>query len=315
MIRAKYDDFAVIVPGWAKSAGTVISMAADEILMGDMSALGPIDAQLAWQGKQFSAEALIKGVEKIKDEVASTGVLNQAYIPILQGISPGELQSAENAQEFAKKLVERWLAQYKFKDWTKHSSTGQPVTSSEKKTRAAEIAHALRDHSEWLTHGRSLKIRDFEAMKLKITDYSKDKDLNDAVTRYYTLLQMTFASNMYKIYETADSQVVKFHITPGQAAPPPDLRNAGTAREANRILRRSPSGEPFWQRESYDRVVRNEAEALRVARYIENSPVAAGLAGQPSEYQWSSAGFDELIETLRRGFQARRERSRNRATD
>src|ERR1035441_7499076 len=42
LIRNKYQGFAVIVPGWAKSAGTIFAMAADEILMGPASALGPI---------------------------------------------------------------------------------------------------------------------------------------------------------------------------------------------------------------------------------------------------------------------------------
>ena len=51
-LRGKYSDIGVIVPGWAKSAGTIIAMSADEILMGPGSALGPIDAQMAWQGKR-----------------------------------------------------------------------------------------------------------------------------------------------------------------------------------------------------------------------------------------------------------------------
>jgi len=34
-------------------------------------------------------------MEKIKAEVEGSGNLNKAYIPILQGISPGELQSAD----------------------------------------------------------------------------------------------------------------------------------------------------------------------------------------------------------------------------
>ena len=88
LLRKKYNDIAVIIPGWAKSAGTIIAMAADEILMGSTSALGPIDAQLSWQGKRFSADALLEGMNKIKDEVAETGILNKAYIPILQGM-PG----------------------------------------------------------------------------------------------------------------------------------------------------------------------------------------------------------------------------------
>src|SRR5580658_5745100 len=96
-MRGKYEDVAVIVPGYAKSAGTIMAMAADEILLGPFSGLGPIDAQIFYQGKQFSADALLEGMEKIKKEVSDTGTLNRAYIPILQGISPGELQNAENA--------------------------------------------------------------------------------------------------------------------------------------------------------------------------------------------------------------------------
>jgi ClpP class serine protease len=119
-MRGQFEDIAVIVPGYAKSAGTIMAMAADEILMGPYSGLGPIDAQIFYQGKR-SADALLEGMEKIKKEVSDTGTLNRAYIPILQGISPGELQNAENALSFAKILVTQWLAQYKFRTWTKHS--------------------------------------------------------------------------------------------------------------------------------------------------------------------------------------------------
>ena len=83
-------------------------MAADEILMGTTSALGPIDVQLTWQGKRFSADAFLEGMNKIKKEVTETGILNKAYIPILQGISPGEIQSAVNALDFSKRLVTDW---------------------------------------------------------------------------------------------------------------------------------------------------------------------------------------------------------------
>jgi len=50
LVRARYDSVGVIVPGWAKSAATILAMAGDEILMSPASALGPIDAQLSWQG-------------------------------------------------------------------------------------------------------------------------------------------------------------------------------------------------------------------------------------------------------------------------
>jgi putative transposase len=60
-----------------------------------------------------------------------------------------------------------------------------------------------------------------------------------------------------------------------------------TAREANRILGRT--GEPFWQHESYDHLVRNTQEMERIVAYIHNNPVWAGLARAPEEYRWSSA--------------------------
>ncbi|MBI1817762.1 MAG: ATP-dependent Clp protease proteolytic subunit [Deltaproteobacteria bacterium] len=219
LLRGKYESIAVIVPGWAKSAGTIMVMAGDEILMEPASALGPIDAQISWQGKVFSADALLEGLEKIKEEVATTGVLNKAYIPILQGLSPGELQSAENALKFARQLVTDWLAQFKFKNWATHSSTGHPVTDDEKKTRAEEVAKQLCDHRHWLTHGRSVKLTDLRQMRLQISDYSEQPDLADAVRKYHTLLQMTFATTtIYKVFETPGSQIIRLL---GPTAPPP----------------------------------------------------------------------------------------------
>ena len=61
-----------------------------------------------------------------------------------------------------------------------------------------------------------------------------------------------------------------------------------TAREGNRML--GLTGQPFWQDESYDRLVRDRAEFQRIVRYIETNPVKAGLAANPEDFPWSSAG-------------------------
>jgi type I restriction enzyme R subunit/putative DNA methylase len=60
-----------------------------------------------------------------------------------------------------------------------------------------------------------------------------------------------------------------------------------TARQANRILGRT--GEAFWQAESYDHWVRDESEWRKIANYIEDNPVKAGLVVRAEDYQWSSA--------------------------
>ncbi|HLQ38795.1 MAG TPA: Clp protease ClpP, partial [Planctomycetota bacterium] len=217
-LRDRFEDIAVIVPGWAKSAGTIMAMAADDILMGPMSALGPIDAQITWQGRVFSAHAFLEGLRKIKEEVDQTKTLNMAYYPILQAISPGDIEHAQNALDFAKVLVMDWLSTFKFKNWTLRETSGTSVTEADKRNRAESIATELCNQSRWKTHGRSIRLSDLHGLKLRITDYSKDADLNDAVQRYYTLLQMTFETGVYKVFETQKSQIIRF-VQP--AAPPP----------------------------------------------------------------------------------------------
>jgi REP element-mobilizing transposase RayT len=60
-----------------------------------------------------------------------------------------------------------------------------------------------------------------------------------------------------------------------------------TGHDAIRMLRLRCS--PFWQSESYDRLIRNDEEFFRVRRYIEWNPVKAGLVSLPEEFPWSSA--------------------------
>ena len=223
LIRRRYEKVGMIIPGYAKSAGTIFAMAGDEILMGEGSSLGPIDGQLLMgNGKSYSADAFLEGLEKIKREVESAGKLNPAYIPILQNISPGEIQKCENVQSFSKRLVTDWLVKYKFKYWDTHSSNGLPVTDEDRHARAEEIAATLGSQSEWLTHARSIKLADLEKLRIKITDYNKYTKLNEAITRYYILLRMSFESTpIYKIFETTNSQIYRY-VTPVQLTPTPE---------------------------------------------------------------------------------------------
>jgi ClpP class serine protease len=59
LVRTRFERVGIIVPGSAYSAGTIFTMAADEILMCPASSLGPIDAQIMSNGKRFSADAFL----------------------------------------------------------------------------------------------------------------------------------------------------------------------------------------------------------------------------------------------------------------
>src|SRR5258706_485537 len=70
-----------------------------------------------------------------------------------------------------------------------------------------------------------------------------------------------------------------------------------SAREANRVLGRT--GEPFWQKESYDHWVRNPSEFQKTRMYIEANPVKAGLWRSPQDYPWSCACVETSLDAAR----------------
>lgn len=51
-LRNHYNHVRVVVPSYCKSAGTLITIAADEIAIGDLGELGPLDVQV-WKGSEI----------------------------------------------------------------------------------------------------------------------------------------------------------------------------------------------------------------------------------------------------------------------
>jgi REP element-mobilizing transposase RayT len=66
-----------------------------------------------------------------------------------------------------------------------------------------------------------------------------------------------------------------------------------TAARANAML--GLTGRPFWQDESYQRVVRYEGEFEEIWNYIEEDPVRAGMVRDATQYRWSSAAAHAII--------------------
>jgi len=57
-----------------------------------------------------------------------------------------------------------------------------------------------------------------------------------------------------------------------------------TARQANIILGRQGA---FWQGESYDHVIRDNTEFLRIIHYVVENPVQAGLVSKWEDWPWT----------------------------
>jgi len=59
-----------------------------------------------------------------------------------------------------------------------------------------------------------------------------------------------------------------------------------TSTEINRLLNRT--GKSFWQKESYDHLVRDHDDMARCCEYTTMNPVNARLCGRPEDWRWSS---------------------------
>jgi len=62
-----------------------------------------------------------------------------------------------------------------------------------------------------------------------------------------------------------------------------------TAREANKILQKHGA---FWQDESYDHFIRDDAEFERIVKYVLYNPVKANLVTEQADWKWAYCKYD-----------------------
>ncbi len=188
IIRYYYDEVYFIVPDRAMSAGTILCMSGDKIYMDYSSSLGPIDPQV-FNGKDWVPA--LGYLDEVEDMIkkSAEGTLTEAEFLILSGQDLALLNQFKQAKELSITLLKTWLVEYKFKDWTIHETDpkrkNKPVTDKEKVARAKKIAEDLSNNKIWHSHGRKIGIKTLrDILKLKIEDYSSNKELRDKIRNY-----------------------------------------------------------------------------------------------------------------------------------
>lgn len=230
LLHDKFDEVHFLIAGEAKSAGTILALSGDEILMTETGALGPIDAQVNIGRSQCSAHGYMAWVEEKRREAQKNKRLNPFDATMVAQISPGELNQVNNALQYAINLVKSWLPKYKFKNWTHTETNKTPVTQAMKEERAHKIAEQLTDQSRWNSHGRSLKIKDLQELQLKIIPVDEDRKMADIVYRIKAINRLLFgAMGVYKIFVTENHRIQR-NKTPkgvgGVIPKPVNLKNA-----------------------------------------------------------------------------------------
>lgn len=160
MLRAavgKQGRFRVIVPDFAKSAGTLISLAADKILMSDSSELGPIDPQFP----KKDSDGTVRW-HSVLNYLAAYEITRQQILldpndavanAMLARFDPTMLQQFEAVKRRA-----RTLAEHHLRRWMFHNKT----------VAYTKIANALMDIERWPAHGQMIGYEDAREMELEI---------------------------------------------------------------------------------------------------------------------------------------------------
>jgi hypothetical protein len=195
IMRRHYKHVSFVVPNYAYSAGTVLALSGDDILMDYYSILGPIDPQvpddaggtlLPGAGYLAKFQELVVEINeaRAKDPKAKEAELQY----LIKRFEPAKLFHIEQAIEHGQALIEEWLPKYKFKSWTQ-TTTGKKVTPAMRKERAKEVAKVLGDASKWHSHGRGISMQELQAedIKLQIQDFGKDHQLSMQIRNYHGL--------------------------------------------------------------------------------------------------------------------------------
>lgn len=188
IIRHFYKEVVFIIPDVAMSAGTVFAMSGDAIMMDFASCLGPIDPQVEKDGKLVPALSYIEQYQRLVDK-AQKKTITEAEFLVMKDFDLAELHLYEMARDLSVSLLEKWLATYKFKDWTETETRKLPVGPAERQARAKEIGTALMDNKRWYSHGRGISMKVLhDELNLRIDDFGADDKLSRLIHRYFSLV-------------------------------------------------------------------------------------------------------------------------------
>lgn len=209
-LRQRFTHIRVIVPQLAMSAATMISCAANEIVLGKHSFLGPTDPQLLLQTslgiRAVPAQAVLDQFDRATRECADPAKLS-AWLPMLGQYGPDLLVQCELALAMSKELVKTWLESYMF----------EGLDDCEE--RAQSVSDWLAGHDNFKSHSRHIPRDEAEKRRLVVYRLETDEVFQDLALSVFHATTHTFSGTpAVKIVESHTGRAfVKQHIV--QAMP------------------------------------------------------------------------------------------------
>lgn len=211
-LRSKFTHIRAIIPYGAMSAATMLACAADEIIMGKHSFIGPIDPQVIVYTRlgrrAIPAQAIIEQFERAKKECKEDPKNLGVWLPIIEQYGPALIVECEHAIDLSKNLVLEWLTKYMFKN-----------DNSEEIVK--KVAETLANHSLFKSHRRHIDREQAKEIGLKITDLEDDNRLQDLVLSVFHATTHTFdGTRAVKIIENHVGKAFIKHQIVIPAQPP-----------------------------------------------------------------------------------------------
>ncbi len=181
------NDIRVFVPQIAMSAGTMISLAAKEIVMGKQSNLGPIDPQFGGMSCAGVLEEFDTALEDIKNNPASAALWSN----IIRKYHPTFLGDCKKAIDWSEEIVKKWLMENMFLD------------SEDSDIDASRVVAYLSSHNNTYSHARHIHIDDLKEIGVNVVPLEGldnngiggCKDLQDCVLTIHHSYMNAFANS------------------------------------------------------------------------------------------------------------------------
>jgi len=217
-LRSRFSHIRVIVPNFAMSAATMIACAADEIVLGKHSFLGPTDPQIliptGLGARWIAAQAVLDQFDKAQEESSDPEKLS-AWLPMLSQYGPDLLVYCEAVLDMSRELVKTWLESYMFKN------------ESDASKRAKKIADWLANHRHFKSHSRHISRDILESHGLIVTRLENDEALQDfSLSVFHATTHAFSETRTLKIVEnhTGRAFIKTESIQPANVMPMPGLQ-------------------------------------------------------------------------------------------
>ena len=226
----------VIVPYMAMSAATMLACAADSVVMGEHSSLGPVDPQLTLlQGGvpwTIAAHSVVREFDYLMsrgpdfaggwvENALARGHIDSRHLPALKPRMLGAwseivlaryggmgiIDACRRQIAMSEKLICGYLCRRMF------------VDDSKRKEKAEELAAYLADHDHFLSHGRRVSPSTAREKGMTVEKLEEDSNFQDAVLSVFHALCLAFSDTRAgKIIEN-DSGRAFTRIVPRRNSP------------------------------------------------------------------------------------------------